>query len=704
MVILAASSVRGETTRYKTLSLGRDTLSWGSRLSWHTNLVDWMLSTPNVALEIDMSDPQTIGTPSMMLQFKMRPDQELMQFWSTRMEWRWHFRISEVPATRRGWMKWLPNNEVRQSRVVESYRTHRPEMISGRYYLGAYGDFGNFEGTLPIGLHNRNQQKKGWATGIGLSGGYEFPVFSYGNRHFIQLHSGLSLGVVWTKYDIQKSNNASLQSHVCMLPVVSELRFGLSYRTMNIARKYWMPDTGIYDYLRRQNTVLQQLMDSLEANLLQEPLTLYVPSAHGDSTLLRSVMQREVENAMIKRMPSPLQQTNYFRELSDNTTFPISEPGEYYRICYTLPLTADTYGEEGTEVSYVLPFRVRIEGYDEAVCRERSYNDSLRTRYFARGRILPTLYLDPVSSDSMLRNASIEEVLSLMSAEWQAGSLNPSEAVDLFYREQSEFHRIEEIDMNRRGTYALKLRFHPQVTEDYDSLATRFNIMPYISDEDLRCYESFAKVYSTRQFFVPCKWEYDSVPRISSTDLATVISEEMGQPYAASRIVLPDSIRYGRNLGTMNFSKAQQPLQFIFIVEDSVSLYRGTELYETLAANVNARNATWIKYISGNPDRYGPMVCSTDIAADSIAAWLNVDRSKDSWIEASDVHVLDSEFTGRHKLVQTKNGQDSIVWSILRFAYRRLSATGRATQMIGHAAYRIRVEAELHEKNETEEE
>lgn len=703
--MLAGASSWASNNRYKTLSLGRDTVKWSGRLSWQTNLVDWALSTPNLGLEIDLGDPQRIGTPSLLLQFKYRPDQVYMNYWSGRMEWRWHFRHSELPETRKGWMRLMPDSESKQSRIIESYRKRHPELIPGRFYLGAYGDFGSYEGPLSVGLHNHDHNKSGWAAGLGVSAGYEFPGFSYGNRHFLQFQTGLSIGASLSNYDVLDDNDAIVDNHRCVLPVLSEVRFALVYRTLSISRKYWLPDSDFFSLLRQENKETKETLDSIENMLQSEPLTLYVPSLAGDSILQAPVTQKDVEDGMLKLLPEKLSRRTNFRELTENTAFPLNIPGEHYRIGYTLPLASEDYGGDEAEASYILPFRVRITGYDESVERMRSFNDSLRTRYVNRDRVLPAIYLEPVTNDSMQHHASMDDVLTLMTNEWKADSLRKSEVTRLYYREDGEFRPINESQLNRRGTYAMGLKFHPQVSEDFDTLSTRFIILPYISDDDKSGYEAFSRVYSTKSFYVPCTWEYERPPIVSANDVASVISKEMGQTYHPERIELPDSIRYGRNIGTMRFSNAQHPLQFIFVVEDSVSLKRGSLLYEALTANVNSRNATWLTHTEHRQDRYGPIVDSLAYAADSIVAWLNASlEDAEDRFEAKDIHILDPEYSGYHILANDANSQDSLVWTIMQFAYRRLSASGRASTMVGHAAYRIRIDAVQNEKTEIEKE
>lgn len=656
ILLLALRSAVGEDRiaaqpRYRTVALGREHPTWTSRLTWWTNLSDWALASPNVGFEIDLLQPSRMRGQSLSLQFRDGADSQFrlwrndfadgahLDVFGLRLDYRWHF---------------------------SPYR--HPEHYRGRYFAGP-----------SVQLINRTQYAS-----VGAVGGYDFPAFSFGNRHFLEFQvSGLMAG--------------------CREGLFGELHFGMALRPMSISAKYWQPDERPFLRNQAQNRIAHQQLDSLQTVLELDPVILSVPSLWGDSTLSRPVTISEVRNAFARRINNPYLLPEHLEEMPDHTPLPITEPSEFCNIRYRLITRPEDYDGTSGETPYIFPFRVRIQGYDWAIARQRSYNESLRAAFQRAERQLPSLYLPPVSRDSMSVSATVEQVRELLSAQWDEDQLVSDEIVDFYYRQDGEFVPVSQEQLCRRGTYAVGLRFHPQVTEAYDSLPTRFNILPLIDERDRSMSDHFLSAYHGQPIYIEHPWLNGQEQDVTVRDVISALADAGFPGYTAEQLLVPDTIRYGRSVVTASYGPVLQPMQFLIAVEDSLAIRQGAQLYEALADGVDARRATWSPRYGGN-DAHGPLVEGAYdddgqlVAADRVALReavvdylsninpaLRALRIDDTWVE-------DYQYTGLHNLGQRRPSDPvTEMWTILQFRYRMLHADGHTRTVTTHVAYRIRL-------------
>ena len=635
--------------RYRQVELGRDKPSWTSRITWWTQLSDWALASPNLGFEFDLKSPERMLGQSISL-FVRDGDDSQYRLWRNayngadlstfglRLDYRWHFTL------------------------------HRhPERYNGRFFAGPYIAYSN--------LMDRSN--------VGLSTGYDFPGLSFGNRHFLEFQLSALAGV-------------------CRESPVGEMHLGMTWRNTPIKAKYWQPDLTRYQQNKVENQLARQQIDSLLQQFEVDPLIISVPSRRGDSLLADPVTIDHIRRAFARSFHSPYLLSQNIEELSENTPLPITLPSEYNNVRYRLITKPEDYDAKADESTYVFPFRVRIQGYDAAMQRLLSYNDSLRAAYQRAGRQLPTLYLPPVNRDTMSVSADMSQVQALLSDLWQTDILLDRDITDLYYRQDGEFVHIDACQMNRRGTYAVGLRFHPQIAEAYDSLPTRFNIMPLIANRDQQMFDRFSDVYNSQQFYVEHPWLNGQEQDVTKADVIQALSDAGFRGYTPEQLILPDSIRYGRNLGTTTYGPALQPLQFIFVVEDSVGLRQGTEIFQALTDGVDARKTTWSARYGGN-DPHGPIVDGTYdedgqlVVADrwalrnAVSKYLANINPALQGLHIDETWVEDYQNTGLHNLGQRRPSDPvTEVWTVLRFRYRMLYLDGRPRIATANVAYRIR--------------
>ncbi|MBR5714959.1 MAG: hypothetical protein IKX59_00080 [Bacteroidales bacterium] len=641
-------------TPYRHVSLDRDGVSWTSYMTWWMDLADLALGAPNLGVDVDLRNPQRMWTQSVALQFRTGADSQYKLF--------------------RGDYK---GSVLDNFGVQAQYRVHfspykHPEYHKGRYYVGPYVEYQTL--------------KKRSNAGVVL--GYDFPGVSWGNRYFLEFSGGGNIG-----YNLDKKG-------------IVDMHFAVGFRTLSIAQKYWKPDEMQYVRNNLANEIAHNRVDSLLELMTQKPVTISMKSATGDSLLTEPVTIETVRRAFAQQYDDPYLVVGHLEELKENSPLPITEPSEYNNVIYRLSLLPKDYDSEAGEATYIMPFRVRIEGYDEAVARRRSFNEALRITYNEGGKRLPALLLKPASMDSMAESASMQRVMQLFDDNWKTDRLKEREVTGLYYRKDGEFEPITAEQMNKRGTYAIGLKFHPQVFETYDSLVTRFTILPDIDNREQEMYDRFLGVYNKATFYVELPWRNGKEKAVTVDDVIAALDRGGMTGYTEDQIELPDSIHYGRNVGTTTYGPALQPLQFIFVVEDSVGLQQGTKMLEALTAGVDARRATWnTKY---GLDAHGPLVQGRykTAAADeydvpelevadreellrAVSEYLaKIDPSLEG-LKIEDDWVVNYAYTGLHPLRANETTPDGSVWTVLQFRYRLLYMDGRPRVATANVAYRV---------------
>lgn len=436
-------------TKYKTISLEKDSLgSLSSRLSISTNFIDWVTFTPNIGIDIDLGNQQRIGGQSVYFNFKYLTNEKFTWLkdnkWAGRMEYRWHYRWNEHRAQRRGMTRpalWIENKLMGKqrsleatARAMESSALRRPEMIKGRSYVGVFGEYWDYDGFAG-----------------GLTAGYEFPGF-YNNHHYWQFHAGANVGVM-----AQKS-----------VPVVAELRFGLTYRKESISRKYWEPSNKARNANIAENREMQALIDSITENYSTDTkIFLTVPKVNDDLTIKTPIGKSEVIKAIRKQTGMPLSNNNFVND----TIFPIKKLDDY-TITYRFKKAVSKYSDEEEEYTDVtFRFRVELEGRKEAEKLKQSFIDAVQKYRNEKG--IPVLYASakPKSDDRNEINGYVpmQEVMTLFSRIW-GKTITVQQFKGVAQRVGVGVIRpVDEKGINRRSRYVISMMFHPQVELNYET-------------------------------------------------------------------------------------------------------------------------------------------------------------------------------------------------------------------------------------------
>lgn len=220
-------------------------------LSFHTNIIDWALTTPNVSVELDL-DRRKRNCISLLLNAKYNP-QTHHSF-----NPRWVYNISSVRGEIRKYWRTGNFENAKYPEIVEQDTTtwflprttgyYYRKYMSGRYvkrprtwrayYLGLYATYGNYS----ICLGNEGAQGKYGS--VGLSFGWDIPLYTHYDGSGWDLEYGVSAGPTLynkTTYDYYDESGCYLygkhQPKKWMPLMVQDIHVSLVYRFRTIAKK-----------------------------------------------------------------------------------------------------------------------------------------------------------------------------------------------------------------------------------------------------------------------------------------------------------------------------------------------------------------------------------------------------------------------------------------------------------------------------------
>ena len=282
---------------------GESALSFKDRIAIRTNVVDWVLTSPNVAFDYDIVstayDKQSVGIG---LKYNWNTShtyipKRVYNLFDTRVDYRFYWR--QQPFDNRDnfygdWEReWINSSKgfdklrarLNCFRAVENPKAH----IS--LFAGPYLSFSTF--SIKLSASDDSKGRQGLAVGAGLTGGVALPLYGYKNGAALDLEFGGSLGWHFASYDLYvadiDNNEYSKQGHrnkFVYYPLVSDVRLSLVYRFRSISKQHTEIDYDLIDrrYVSRlmeldeeavklYNDSIRMLKDELD--LRNEEIALY---------------------------------------------------------------------------------------------------------------------------------------------------------------------------------------------------------------------------------------------------------------------------------------------------------------------------------------------------------------------------------------------------------------------------------------------
>lgn len=226
-------------------SMRVDTLSLLKRLSFHTNMVDWTLLTPNAGVEFDVRSTNwnrwAVGL-------------DLRYNWQTKHTFKSGLVYNIMGARLYFRNYWRPrqigdDGIHRHTSIVDrafSCRRTRVKHPGLLFYRGAYLSYNKFSIKL---LGSEGYQ--GSAVTAGLTYGIVKPLYVFENGNSLDFDLGISAGLAFASYDKYRHDRESdcypvtKRSLSGVHPVVSDIHVGFVYRLGNypVTKKYrWRYD------------------------------------------------------------------------------------------------------------------------------------------------------------------------------------------------------------------------------------------------------------------------------------------------------------------------------------------------------------------------------------------------------------------------------------------------------------------------------
>jgi len=210
-----------------------------------TNLIDWVLVTPNVGVDIPLTTPSYIDAASLYIEGKMGLDANNIympdltyRLLSGKIEYRRHFRFGEnMDACSR---LTRATNIVAEWLSSESYwkkRKLNKVDDKGRSYVGLFTQYADYSFYVPLTQHCKGRIGKAAIAGISL--GYQKPLYNFSNRYFLEWELGGSLGCVISHfYRYNKEESAIASSGNWYYPMVTDLHISLVLRKHSVKDLY----------------------------------------------------------------------------------------------------------------------------------------------------------------------------------------------------------------------------------------------------------------------------------------------------------------------------------------------------------------------------------------------------------------------------------------------------------------------------------
>lgn len=228
----------------RTTAVVHDTLSVKERISIHTNAVDWILLTPNIGLEFDLSNMDW-GRNTIFFSGKWNGNS------THTFKPSWVYNRMEILGEYRHYFRTEPGGSLRTNDDDKVSLRDRFDYLVGTkkknpriwraYYWGAYASYGDYS------LKFAKEGKQGTYISAGGSFGFGVPLYTYRNNS-LDFEMGGSLGFVFTKYDTftydAESNcyprlpEKSKSWHILPYPIPTNVRVSFVYRFHGIKNKY----------------------------------------------------------------------------------------------------------------------------------------------------------------------------------------------------------------------------------------------------------------------------------------------------------------------------------------------------------------------------------------------------------------------------------------------------------------------------------
>lgn len=241
----------------------KEVVSFKDRIAIRTNVVDWILTTPNIAFDYDV-----VNTPydkkSIGINLKYNWDTNhtyvpklVYNLFDLRLDYRFYWR--QQPYDNRDcwgdWEREWINSTKGLGRLrarASSFRASENPRKNVSFFVGPYLSTSTF--SIKLSATDDALGRQGIAYGGGLTAGIAMPLYGYKNGAAIDIELGGSLGWHFVSYDLYsvdtESNCYHSQGHHSKwmkYPLIADARVSLVYRFRTIAKQHKEVNYGLLD-------------------------------------------------------------------------------------------------------------------------------------------------------------------------------------------------------------------------------------------------------------------------------------------------------------------------------------------------------------------------------------------------------------------------------------------------------------------------
>ena len=315
-------------------------LSFKDRIAIRTNVIGWVLTTPNIAFDYDVVntpyDKRTIGlslkcnwntSHSRRLGFN-EPDWAshnpnwVYNLFGARFDYRFYWRQQPYDNRdnyygdwEREWINSAKGLEKLRARM-NCFRASEKPKSHISIFAGPYLSVGGFSIKYPeIG-------RRGFYVGAGATGGIALPLYGYENGAALDLEFGGCVGLQYASFDmVSAKTNGRVNS---FLPFLTDVRVSFVYRFRSISKQHTEIDYALID--RRYVDRLMELdrdaslvyNDSIsmfkgELDRRNQEIALYKQSVESDS-MFNKVYSLEYLTPYMYMMEAPKRYTRYNKD------------------------------------------------------------------------------------------------------------------------------------------------------------------------------------------------------------------------------------------------------------------------------------------------------------------------------------------------------------------------------------------------------
>lgn len=258
--------------------------SFKERIAVKTNVVDWLLVTPNIAFDYDVvNTPYDKKSVGIAVKYNWNTShtyipEQVYNLFDVRLDYRFHWRRQAYDnrSDRRGiynteisweeeWLqsdRWIDRVKAR----IGCFRGSANPKSHLSLFVGPYLSFSDF--SLKLSGADNALGRQGIAVGTGLTAGVAVPLYGYEDGTAIDLEFGGSVGWHFASYDLYRSDlesncypYAGSERKWVYYPLVTDMRVSLVYRFRSIRNQHLEVN---YDLLDRRYLAYQMMQEKGE--------------------------------------------------------------------------------------------------------------------------------------------------------------------------------------------------------------------------------------------------------------------------------------------------------------------------------------------------------------------------------------------------------------------------------------------------------